>query len=91
MYLFLLIIFDYPFHNVCLLFPFLFRHGMPAVPRQAIRKESCWTISNITAGNREQIQEAMKSTMNMASFSTEPFLTINDLMMCIFFIFFWVF
>ena len=25
---------------------------------QAIRKESCWTISNITAGNREQIQEA---------------------------------
>jgi hypothetical protein len=56
---------------------------MPAVPRQAIRKESCWTISNITAGNREQIQEAMKSTMNMASFSTEPFLTINDLMMCI--------
>lgn len=26
--------------------------------RQAIRKESCWTISNITAGNREQIQEA---------------------------------
>lgn len=25
-------------------------------PRKAIRKEACWTISNITAGNKEQIQ-----------------------------------
>lgn len=24
--------------------------------RKSIRKEACWTISNITAGNREQIQ-----------------------------------
>ena len=31
---------------------------LPTKSQQAIRKESCWTISNITAGNREQIQEA---------------------------------
>ena len=24
--------------------------------KESIRKEACWTISNITAGNREQIQ-----------------------------------
>jgi hypothetical protein len=27
-----------------------------ASPRESIRKEACWTISNITAGNRQQIQ-----------------------------------
>jgi hypothetical protein len=25
-------------------------------PKESIRKEACWTISNITAGNRQQIQ-----------------------------------
>ena len=25
-------------------------------PKKGIRKEACWTISNITAGTREQIQ-----------------------------------
>lgn len=25
-------------------------------PRETIRKEACWTISNITAGNPQQIQ-----------------------------------
>lgn len=25
-------------------------------PKEGIRKEACWTISNITAGNRQQIQ-----------------------------------
>ena len=25
-------------------------------PKESIRKEACWAISNITAGNREQIQ-----------------------------------
>lgn len=25
-------------------------------PKEAIRKETCWTISNITAGNSQQIQ-----------------------------------
>lgn len=25
-------------------------------PKETVRKEACWTISNITAGNRQQIQ-----------------------------------
>jgi importin subunit alpha-2 len=25
-------------------------------PRESVRKEACWTISNITAGNHQQIQ-----------------------------------
>lgn len=25
-------------------------------PKESVRKEACWTISNITAGNRQQIQ-----------------------------------
>lgn len=25
-------------------------------PKESIRKEACWTVSNITAGNRAQIQ-----------------------------------
>merc|ERR1711920_1025940 len=29
--------------------------------KKSIRKESCWTISNITAGNRSQIQEVINS------------------------------
>ncbi len=28
-------------------------------PRKGIRKEACWTISNITAGNKQQIQNVM--------------------------------
>jgi hypothetical protein len=27
--------------------------------KKSIKKEACWTISNITAGNREQIQVCM--------------------------------
>jgi hypothetical protein len=30
--------------------------GLLASPKKGIRKEACWTISNITAGNRDQIQ-----------------------------------
>lgn len=26
-------------------------------PKESIRKEACWTISNITAGNRSQVRE----------------------------------
>lgn len=33
--------------------------GLPR--RQNLRKEACWSISNITAGNREQIQECINS------------------------------
>merc|ERR1719346_71557 len=29
--------------------------------KKSIRKESCWTISNITAGNRTQIQEVINA------------------------------
>jgi len=29
--------------------------------KKAIRKEACWTISNITAGNREQIQAVLEA------------------------------
>merc|ERR1711870_140781 len=29
--------------------------------KKSIRKESCWTISNITAGNRSQIQEVINA------------------------------
>jgi hypothetical protein len=29
--------------------------------KKGIRKESCWTISNVTAGNREQIQEVINN------------------------------
>lgn len=25
-------------------------------PRESVRKEACWTVSNITAGNPQQIQ-----------------------------------
>ena len=32
-------------------------------PKESIRKEACWTISNITAGNRQQIQ-VLKLTLN---------------------------
>jgi hypothetical protein len=31
-----------------------------ASPKESIRKEACWTISNITAGNRQQIQVKKK-------------------------------
>ena len=51
---------------------------------QAIRKESCWTISNITAGNREQIQEAQQHFF-MDLFSREPFFTIHELIWLVFF------
>lgn len=28
-------------------------------PRESIRKEACWTVSNITAGNPQQIQVSL--------------------------------
>jgi importin subunit alpha-1 len=31
-------------------------------PKKGIRKEACWTISNITAGDKDQIQVARKAT-----------------------------
>ena len=31
--------------------------------RETIRKEACWTISNITAGNAQQIQVGLKLKM----------------------------
>jgi len=32
-------------------------------PKKGIRKEACWTISNITAGTREQIQAVIESNI----------------------------
>jgi Karyopherin (importin) alpha len=34
-----------------------------ASPKESIRKEACWTISNITAGNRQQIQVIFTNIM----------------------------
>lgn len=31
--------------------------------KESIRKESCWTVSNITAGNRTQIQEVIDANI----------------------------
>jgi importin subunit alpha-6/7 len=31
-------------------------HHLLSSPKETIRKEACWTISNITAGNKQQIQ-----------------------------------
>lgn len=54
---------------VCNLFSRFFEwNDIECTWRQAIRKESCWTISNITAGNREQIQEAACSAWLHGSF-----------------------
>ena len=33
--------------------------------KESIRKEACWTISNITAGNREQIQAVIGIQFNI--------------------------
>jgi importin subunit alpha-1 len=30
-------------------------HAMLSSPKKGIRKEACWTVSNITAGNRQQV------------------------------------
>lgn len=32
-------------------------------PKEAIRKEACWTISNITAGNTIQIQNVIDANL----------------------------
>lgn len=32
-------------------------------PKEAIRKEACWTISNITAGNPDQIQSVIDANL----------------------------
>jgi len=39
----------------CSILPCL-QHLLNNCPKESIRKEVCWTISNITAGNRFQIQ-----------------------------------
>lgn len=31
-------------------------HHLLSSSKESVRKEACWTISNITAGNRQQIQ-----------------------------------
>lgn len=31
--------------------------------KESIKKESCWTVSNITAGNREQIQAVLETNI----------------------------
>ena len=45
--------------------------------KESIRKESCWTISNITAGNRAQIQVNLCSTLLMFTHS-EKYCTISN-------------
>lgn len=39
-------------------------------PRESVRKEACWTVSNITAGNPQQIQVRYKfwKVIRMMSF-----------------------
>ena len=32
-------------------------------PKKGIRKEACWTISNITAGNKDQIQSVIDNNI----------------------------
>lgn len=32
-------------------------------PKETIRKEACWTLSNITAGNRDQIQAVINANI----------------------------
>jgi hypothetical protein len=34
-----------------------------SAPKESIRKEACWTISNITAGNRQQIQAVIDANI----------------------------
>lgn len=36
-------------------------------PKETIRKEACWTISNITAGNKNQIQVKYELFINNSS------------------------
>ena len=31
--------------------------------KESVRKEACWTISNITAGNRQQIQAVIDANV----------------------------
>lgn len=38
-------------------------------PRESVRKEACWTLSNITAGNKQQIQVSNISERKAADFS----------------------
>jgi hypothetical protein len=34
-----------------------------SAPKESIRKEACWSISNITAGNRAQIQAVIEANI----------------------------
>lgn len=37
-------------------------HNLLTTGKESIRKETCWTISNITAGNKDQIQVLVQGT-----------------------------
>ncbi len=36
---------------------------MTASGKESVRKEACWTISNITAGNKQQIQAVIDANI----------------------------
>jgi importin subunit alpha-6/7 len=55
--------------------------------KEAIRKEACWTLSNITAGNRQQIQ--VISTWNL--FSCQTIGSLDTKWVFFFFSFFFLF
>lgn len=38
-------------------------HPLLSSTKESIRKEACWTISNITAGNKQQIQVSLEQTI----------------------------
>ena len=40
-----------------------FEINPPLIFTESIRKEACWTISNVTAGNRQQIQAVIDANV----------------------------
>lgn len=60
-------------------------HHLLSSPKEAVRKEACWTISNITAGNRQQIQVSRGEFFDMSLTGdrtlTDSFLTFD--MICL--------
>jgi hypothetical protein len=44
--------------------------------RKGIRKETCWTISNITAGSRDQLQVSIPSQVLHSHPKAEPNLAV---------------
>jgi importin subunit alpha-1 len=41
-------------------------------PRAGIRKETCWAISNLTAGNAQQIGAVIEAALVCLSLSSSP-------------------